>query len=58
MSIFKYRKPTGEQPHRNQLVMLRKTLDRLETAEEETQQIVDLKRILAGRIAELESKTA
>lgn len=38
--------------------MLRQTLDRLEAETEETPQIADLKRILAGRIAELERKTA
>ncbi|MGC2613122.1 MAG: hypothetical protein WA354_03755 [Terracidiphilus sp.] len=58
MSIFEFRKPVAEQPHRNQLVMLRQTLDRLEAETEETPQIADLKRILAGRIAELERKTA
>jgi hypothetical protein len=58
VSIFEFRKPTAELPHRNQLGMLRETLDRLEAEEEETQQIADLKRILAGRIAELERSTA
>ena len=58
MSIFEFRKPVAEQPHRNQLVMLRQTLDRLEAETEETPQIADLKRILAGRIAELKRKTA
>jgi hypothetical protein len=58
MSIFEFRKPVSEQPHRNQLVVLRKTLERLEAEPEETQQIADLKRILVGRIAELERKTA
>ena len=58
MSIFEFRKPVGEQHHRNQLAMLRKTLERLEADPEETQQTVELKRILAGRIAELERKTA
>jgi hypothetical protein len=38
--------------------VLRKTLERLEAEPEETQQIADLKRILVGRIAELERKTA
>ena len=38
--------------------MLRKTLDRLEEEQEETPQIADLKRILAGRIAELQRKSA
>ncbi len=58
MSIFEFRKPVSEQPHRNQLAMLRKTLESLEAEQEETQQIADLKHILAGRIAELERKTA
>jgi len=55
MSIFEFRKPPG-QPHRNQLAMLRKTLEGLEADPEETQQTAELKRILAGRIAELERK--
>jgi hypothetical protein len=58
LSIFEFRKPVGEQHHRNQLAMLRKTMERLEADPEETQQTVDLKRILASRIAELERKTA
>lgn len=58
MSIFEFRKPAAEQPHRNQLAMLRQTLKGLEAEEEETQQIADLKQILAARIAELEQKTA
>ena len=58
MSIFEFRKPVIEQPHRNQLAMLRKTLEGLEAEQEETQQIADLKHILAARIAELERKTA
>ena len=58
MSIFEFRKPVGEQHHRNQLAMLRKTMERLEADPEETQQTADLKRILASRIAELERKTA
>ena len=41
MSIFEFRKPVREQPHRNQLAMLRKTLERLEADQEETQQIAD-----------------
>jgi len=56
MSIFEFRKPIGEQHHRNQLAMLRKTMERLEADPEE--QTADLKRILASRIAELERKTA
>ena len=58
MSIFEFRKPVGEQRHRNQLEMLRKTMERLEADPEETQQTAELKQILAGRIAELERKTA
>jgi hypothetical protein len=58
LSIFEFRKPVGEQHHRNQLAMLRKTMERLEADPEETQQTADLKRILASRIAELERKTA
>jgi len=58
MSIFQYRKPVGGQPHRNQLDTLREMLERLKAAPVETAQIADLKQILAGRIAELERKTA
>jgi hypothetical protein len=38
--------------------MLRKTVERLESEQEETQQTAELKRILAGRIAGLERKKA
>jgi hypothetical protein len=58
LSIFEFRKPVGEQHHRNQLAMLRKTVERLEAEQEETQQTAELKRILAGRIAGLERKKA
>jgi hypothetical protein len=58
MSIFEFRKPVGEQPHRNQLVVLRETLQKLETEPSETPQIAELKRILSGKITELERRTA
>jgi hypothetical protein len=57
MSIFEFRKPAGKQPHRSQLVVLCETLKRLEAEPLETPQIADLKRILAGRIAEMECRT-
>ena len=58
MSIFEYRKPVREQPHRSQLDTLRETLERLEAEPLETPRIAELKRILAGRIAQLKRKTA
>jgi hypothetical protein len=58
MSIFEYRKPLSEEPHRSQLVTLQETLKSLESEPEETARTADLKRILANRIAELERKTA
>ncbi|MGA9585864.1 MAG: hypothetical protein WBQ95_11090 [Terracidiphilus sp.] len=58
MSIFEYRKPATGKPPRNQLGVLRETLNRLNAEPLETQQIADLKRILAGKINELERKIA
>ena len=58
MSIFACRKPSSERPFRDSLATLRGTLEQLEAEPVETQQLVDLKRILAGRIAEMERKTA
>ena len=58
MSIFEYRKPTEIEHPRDQLVALRTTLARIEAEPEQTPRLADLKRILAGRIAELERKSA
>lgn len=58
MSIFEHRKPGAGESHRNTLLKLRETLEQLEAEREETPQITSLKRILAARIQELESKTA
>jgi hypothetical protein len=58
MSFFEYHKPEEIDPTRKALSKLRETLDRLEREREETPQIEDLRRILAGRIAEMERKTA
>jgi hypothetical protein len=54
MSLFAFRKPSGNQPPRDLLKNLRTTLARLDAEPEQTPQIDNLKRILAGRIAELE----
>jgi hypothetical protein len=58
ISIFEYRKPVHDRPHRSQLLVLQETLKSLEAETEETAQTADLKRILVNRIAELERKTA
>jgi len=58
MSIFEYRKPSRRTDASQQLLTLQETLKSLEAEPEETQRIADLKQILAGRIAELERKTA
>lgn len=56
MSIFEHRKPIGE-TRGDALEKLRATLDRLNADPEETPGILDLKRILASRIAEMERKS-
>ena len=58
MSIFEHRKPTAARRERDLLGTLRMTLQKLEEEPEETPQMADLKRILSGRIAEMERKTA
>ncbi|HMG84115.1 MAG TPA: hypothetical protein VK574_00140 [Terracidiphilus sp.] len=58
MSFFTNRKVEEINPTRKTLSRLRETLDGLESERDETPQIADLKRILAGRIAEMERKTA
>jgi hypothetical protein len=56
MRIFEHRKPaTGGEP-RDTLATLRQMLARLEAEPVETDQTAELKRLLAGRIAEIESK--
>ena len=58
MSFFEHLKPTAGQPPRDVLGTLRSTLERLEAEQEDTPQITDLKRILMGRIAEMERRRA
>lgn len=58
MSLFEYHKSGQIDPTRTALSRLRETLDALEHEREETPQIAELRRILAGRIAEMERKTA
>jgi hypothetical protein len=58
MSIFDFRKPLSNDPTQDPLKKLRETLERLNADPEETPGIVDLKRILSVRIAELESRSA
>lgn len=56
MSPFAFRKPSGNQPPRDLLKTLRTTLALLDAEPEQTPQMANLKRILAGRIAELERR--
>ena len=58
MPFFQYRNVEEIDPTPKMLSRLRQTLDRLESERDETPQIAELKRILAGRIAEMERKTA
>lgn len=58
MSVFDFRKPVSNEPAQDPLNKLRETLERLNADPEETPGIVDLKRILSARIAELESRSA
>ncbi len=58
MSVFDYRKPAAKHPSRDLLEILRTTLAKIEAEPEQTPQLADLKRILMGRIAELERRTA
>jgi hypothetical protein len=58
MSIFEHRKPAEARSRRDVLGTLRMTLQKLEEEPEETPQIADLKRILMGRIAEMERRSA
>ena len=58
MSFFHDRKPVEAQSHRDPLNALRATLANLEAEEDQTPRIVELRRILAARIAEIERGTA
>jgi hypothetical protein len=58
MSIFEHRKPQSEQQPLDLLCKLRSTLEKLEVQTVQTPQMADLKRILTGKIAELERKSA
>lgn len=55
MSIFEYRKRPADLPPNDSLYTLRTTLEKLAQAEE-TPRTADLKRILTGRIAEMERR--
>jgi hypothetical protein len=58
MFIFEHPKPSKDELTRDALTTLRQTLKRLNSEFDETPRIADLKRILAARIAEMESKSA
>lgn len=58
MSMFSFRKPVSDRQAHSTVANLRETLKNLEAAPVETERIAELKRILAGRIAELERKSA
>lgn len=57
MSVFEYRKPPADQQPHDLLRTLQTTLARLEAESEQTPQMTHLKRILAGRITELERQS-
>ncbi len=54
MPMFAFLKRARATPARSTLATLRETLKKLGAVQEETRQMAELKRILAGRIAELE----
>ena len=58
MSFLGHYRSGQSDPIRTTLSRLRETLDGLEREREETPQIAELRRILAGRIAGIERKTA
>ena len=58
MSLFKYRKPPFTESKLDALEKLRATLARLNADPDETPGVIELKRIFAVRIAEMERKTA
>ena len=57
MNLFRDRKPV-EGHHRDPLSALRETLANLETEPEESPRAIELKRILAAKIAEMERRSA
>lgn len=57
MNLFRDRKPPAGQS-RDALSTLRATLANLEAEPEQSPRIEELKRILAGRIAEMEGRSA
>ena len=58
MALFEFHRAGQIDPTRTALSRLRETLDGLEHERDETPQIAELRRILGGRIAEMERKTA
>jgi DNA-binding transcriptional regulator GbsR (MarR family) len=58
MSIFEHRNTEEIDPTGKMLSRLRATLDGVERERDETPQMAHLRRILAGRIAAVERKTA
>jgi DNA-binding transcriptional regulator GbsR (MarR family) len=58
MSFFEHRKTEEIDPTGKMLSRLRATLDGVERERDETPQMAHLRRILAGRIAAMERKTA
>ena len=58
MPFFGGQRATQLDPSHAALSRLRETLQGLEHEKEETPQIVELRRILAGQIAEMERKAA
>jgi DNA-binding transcriptional regulator GbsR (MarR family) len=58
MSIFEHRKTEEIDPTGKMLSRLRATIDGLERERDETPQMAQLRRILAGRLAAVERKTA
>ena len=56
MRVFEHRKPAADTEPRNALATLRETLAGLEAEPVQTEQIAELKRLLAGQIAEIESE--
>jgi hypothetical protein len=57
MSIFEYRSRQANHSTRDSLGTLRETVERLEAEPDETPQIADFKRILAGRIEQIKRRT-
>ena len=57
MQIFRDRKPIEKQ-HRDPLSTLRATLSKLEAEPDESPRVIELKSILAARIAGMERRSA